>query len=273
MIVIPCYNEEKRLNTLSILAFIQSSPNLSLLFVDDGSKDQTLEVLEQLHQFAPDRISVLSLAKNAGKAEAVRQGLQYCARCDVDYIGYWDADLATPLAAIEDFTRVLDKYKSTQVVYGARRSLLGHQINRTVGRRIVSSLCVFLARQAIRLPVGDTQCGAKLMRNTPELCKAISKPFSAGWLFDVELFSRLSKQFETPQKSFFESPLAEWNEIAGSKISPSDIIKSGTTMLRLIAQIRFGFPAPKLSYAMVQVTTVEKASPISVKLPPAASLH
>lgn len=240
-IVVPCYNEAKRLDADAFLAFLDGSKGIGFIFVNDGSTDATLEKLLALQSVAPQRVTVLDLTVNGGKAEAVRQGLILATDSGADFVGYWDADLATPLDAIGDFVRIAAKFPETQVVYGARRMLLGHRITRTLGRRIVSRTCALLARQAIRLPIGDTQCGAKLLRNSPNLKAAISRPFTAGWLFDVELFSRLSNGLADRRLAFYEQPLAEWDEVAGSKVSSLAILKSGLRMLHLIGEVRFGW--------------------------------
>lgn len=236
MIVVPCYNEADRLDGGVFLKALAGSPDMSFVFVNDGSADATLHCLEALQKANPSQIDVISLRRNSGKAEAVRKGLQHACRVGADRVGYWDADLATPLEAIADFETVLDRYFDITVVYGARRQLLGHRINRTVSRRAVSRICASLARLAVGLPIGDTQCGAKLFRNTPTLRRAIDTPFTAGWLFDVELFSRIAATTQKPELSFYEVPLSEWHEVAGSKVSSRAILRSGVQMLRLIAR-------------------------------------
>ncbi len=249
MIVVPCYNEAKRLDQSAFLDFLAASPATDFVFVNDGSKDATLDVLCALRDANPARITVVDLAQNSGKAEAVRQGLIAATQMDAAFIGYWDADLATPLDAIDEFSRILNKFVETQVIFGARRIMLGHRIERTIGRRMVSKICATLARQAVRLPIGDTQCGAKLMRNSPLLRNAITNPFTAGWLFDVELFARLSMQMNDKRFAFYEQPLSEWTEIAGSKVSATAILKSGIRMLFLICEMRFGLSLAKAETA------------------------
>lgn len=244
-IVVPCYNEEKRLNASAFLAHLSTS-DVKFVFVNDGSRDATLARLNDLQARAADRITVVDLAQNSGKAEAVRQGLLAAIRLGATEVGYWDADLATPLDAIEDFRRVMAKFEDVQVVYGARRMLLGHRIERTLKRRLVSRVCATLARQAVRLPIGDTQCGAKLLRVTPALRLALSQPFTAGWLFDVELFTRLSGRISERRYAFYEQPLAEWDEVAGSKVSTRAIVRSGFQMLRLVAETRLGVKAARI---------------------------
>lgn len=264
-IVVPCYNEADRLDQAAFLAHLDASPRTDFIFVNDGSWDTTLDKLVALHDAAPTRVTVVDLAKNSGKAEAVRQGLLAATDQGAAFVGYWDADLATPLDAIDEFSRVLNKFPEAQVVYGARRKMLGHRIERTFGRRIVSCICATLARRAVGLPVGDTQCGAKMIRNTPILRNAIAKPFTAGWLFDVEFFARLSAGMTERRFAFYEQPLAEWTEVAGSKVSSAAIVKSGLRMLRLIAERRLG-----LSFsieAAVSATATILAAPSNMIVP------
>lgn len=255
-VVIPCYNEAERLDTAAFMAFLCDCRSVDLVFVNDGSRDATLDVLQEIHAAFPDRVDVLSLSRNSGKAEAVRQGLLHVAASDAAFVGYWDADLATPLEVIEDFARVGARYREIQVIYGARRMLLGHRVERTLMRRTVSRICATLARLAVRLPIGDTQCGAKLLRNSPRLLRALEIPFSAGWLFDVELFTRISEDVRICPAAFYEYPLAEWNEVAGSKVSGRAILRSGLSMLRLIAESRLGVPRAELRHESPEVSVI-----------------
>src|SRR5512142_766052 len=72
-IVVPCYNEAQRLNCGAFESALGSDANLEFVFVNDGSKDATGDVLGQLRQRAGERAHVLELQQNSGKAEAVRQ--------------------------------------------------------------------------------------------------------------------------------------------------------------------------------------------------------
>ncbi len=254
--VVPCYNEEKRINVAAFIHTITHSPHINFVFVNDGSRDATLKILNTIKSAAPESVSILDLPVNSGKAEAVRQGLIFATKNGADFVGYWDADLATPLDAIDDFVRLMKKFDCIQVVYGARRRLLGHNIDRTISRRLISRLCALMARCALRLPIGDTQCGAKLLRNTSALRNALHAPFNTGWIFDVELFIRLSQQLHDRRRAFYEQPLAEWQEVAGSKVSTKAVIRSGLGMARLIAQARLGLG----SEAIVEPVNYERVS-------------
>ncbi len=237
LIVVPCYNEEKRLTPKTFSSYIEKHPTTGFVFVDDGSRDNTLQVLMQMRIQHHNNINVIRLEKNSGKAEAVRSGLTYAVAQDVQFVGYWDADLATPLEAIDDFLSVMDRYESVGLVYGARKRLLGRRIYRTLKRRIISRICALMARFAILMPVTDTQCGAKVLRNTPATRTAVSIPFKTDWLFDVELFARLAQLMPQPNASFYEYPLSEWEEIAGSKITGTTVVQAGFSILKLIARI------------------------------------
>lgn len=247
IIVVPCYNEANRLDADAFLGFLDAVTDIQLVFVNDGSRDTTLDLLAQMQQSRPERIKVLSLKANAGKAEAVRQGLIYATSMGADFVGYWDADLATPLETIPDFNRIVTRYHDVDVVFGSRCRLLGHRIERTLVRRTISRVCSLLARMAVKLPISDTQCGAKLLRNTNTLRKALNEPFTAGWLFDVELFTRISRYTTDRTRAFYQYPLSEWSEIEGSKVSAKAVFKSGLQMLRLIVEARTGFLQQKLT--------------------------
>ena len=236
IIVVPCYNEEKRLHADAFVEFALSNPGIRFLFVDDGSKDKTLEVLYAMQARAPHVLDVLAMPQNGGKAEAVRNGLIYATKQGVETVGYFDADLATPLQGIIDLKRVLQNLPEIDVVFGSRRGGLGHRISREPLRRLVSYICGRLARVATGLPLIDTQCGAKMFRNTIALRTAVQARFEADWLFDVELALRLTGCARDMKKRFYELSLMEWNEIPGSNIKPNDVARSGFIMLRLIAQ-------------------------------------
>ncbi|OOY10916.1 hypothetical protein BMG00_17320 [Thioclava marina] len=263
LIVVPCYNEAERFNHDAFAQFIARHNGVDFVFVNDGSTDATEARLEALRAEYPQRVTVLRLSRNSGKAEAVRQGLLHACGRGVSHVGYWDADLATPLDAIPDFLRVIDRDQDVQVVYGARLRMLGRRVERRFSRRIVSAICATLARQVLSLPIGDSQCGAKMLRNTPSLCLALSEPFNAGWLFDVELFLRLKERFAAIESrhAFFEQPLVEWDEVPGSKVSGNAILRSGMEMLKLLGRARLGLNfSPKPTAAPVTATVCAPAN-------------
>jgi glycosyltransferase involved in cell wall biosynthesis len=231
IVVVPCFNEAKRLNMRAIQDFGRRTERVELLFVNDGSRDETLELLAHLQQANPLRFSVLHLAQNSGKAEAVRQGMLLALRSGADYVGYWDADLATPLVDIEPFCRVLDGKPSVEVVIGTRIRLLGHVIERRPLRRLLGRVFAKCASLALGVRVFDTQCGAKLFRVTPGLVELFARRFSARWIFDVEIFARMkltrrAAQLPPLHEAMYEFPLDSWRDVAGSSVKSSDFAKA-----------------------------------------------
>ncbi|HEX5102990.1 MAG TPA: glycosyltransferase, partial [Pirellulaceae bacterium] len=224
-IVVPCYNEAQRLDVARFRNFARQARGLVLRLVNDGSTDGTLELLRELERDNPRAIVVQDLPRNGGKAEAVRQGILAALRqqpCP-QYIGYWDADLATPLEAIEPFIRVLDSRPDLLFVLGARLPLLGRRIERTFKRRMCGRAFAFAASLALGISVRDTQCGAKMFRVTPETRRLFDSPFSSRWIFDVEILARLLWQADRSERThltstIYELPLDRWAEIEGSKL-------------------------------------------------------
>ncbi len=238
IVVVPCYNEAQRLNMRAIQDFGRRTQMAELLFVNDGSRDETLELLEHLNATNPRRFSFLHLAKNGGKAEAVRQGILLAIRSGADYVGFWDADLATPLADIEPFCHILDGKPQIDVVIGTRMRLLGHAIERRPLRYVLGRVFANTASVALGTRVFDTQCGAKLFRVTEATAALFEKPFLARWIFDVEIFARMKRDRRAAgaaplREAIYEFPLDAWRDVAGSNVKGSDFAKATLELARI----------------------------------------
>lgn len=219
-VVVPCYNEERRLDRGAFEAFLRRESGPTLLFVDDGSRDRTREVLHDLAATNPARAKVLESPDNRGKAEAVRLGMRSALAEGALYVGFWDADLATPLAQIAEFAAVLDDQPWIDVVMGSRVRMLGRSIERYGSRHLVGRFYATMASFVLALPVYDTQCGAKLFRTSPELADALAEPFRSGWSFDVELLQRLQHAWgDRGFDRIVELPLLRWRHVGDSKVS------------------------------------------------------
>lgn len=224
-IVIPCYNEEKGISGNEYINFLNNDPDASICFVNDGSSDNTLEVLNNLKQQHPERIEILSLAKNSGKAEAVRQGVQHCIEnFNSEYIGYLDADLATTL---EEFMEV-KKHLNDQIAFcfGSRIRKIGSTIHRENSRFLIGRVIATFISNILDLKVYDTQCGCKVFKK--EIAQILfQKEFISKWLFDVELFFRMLRHFgkETALQKMIEVPLKSWIEKGDSKVKPTYFFK------------------------------------------------
>lgn len=231
VVIVPCFNEARRLNMRAIQEYGRRGDGAELLFVDDGSRDETLELLAHLHGNHPHRFSFLHLAQNVGKAEAVRQGMLHALRSTPDYVGFWDADLATPLNDVDAFARVLDTKPQIELVIGTRMRLLGHQIDRRPLRYWLGRLFANTASLALGVRVFDTQCGAKLFRATPDLASVLAQPFGTRWIFDVELMARIKHARRCTalpplERITYEFPLDSWHDVAGSTVKSGDFAKA-----------------------------------------------
>jgi dolichyl-phosphate beta-glucosyltransferase len=231
VVIIPCYNEARRLQISTFQDFTCDGHPLRFLFVNDGSTDETLMVLKSLQRYDPQRFTFLDLPRNGGKAEAVRAGLLRAFDAGSDYVGYWDADLATPLGAILDFCDLLDASPDLMVVFGARVRLLGRAIERRAIRHYLGRVFATAASLVLGIAVYDTQCGAKLFRMSPETKSLFQEPFVTKWLFDVEIVARLiqarwGKNLPPVDSIIYEFPLYSWRDVAGSKVKPLDFVKA-----------------------------------------------
>lgn len=238
IIVIPCYNEAERLPVEQFKTFCDRHADIHFLFVNDGSKDSTLEILQELAQLNPDCFSVLDLQPNQGKAEAVRAGILAALQQPPIYIGYWDADLATPLGEIPRFIDLLDRNHQYELLFGARVKLLGRSVKRSAARHYLGRIFATVASTVLALGIYDTQCGAKLFRASPSLKELFSEPFITSWVFDVEIIARLIRSRrgkDIPQAEFVicEVPLQEWYDIPGSKVKPYDFLKAMAEMIQI----------------------------------------
>lgn len=217
LVVVPCYNEEQRLKTDEFLQALQKNPGLNWLFVNDGSTDQTLQVLQSLREKGGGRVQVHSLKNNSGKGEAVRQGLLEGLKREPEIIGYFDADLATPIEELERLIHLFSR-EQKQVLLGSRVFLLGRAIERKKWRFWLGRSFALVASQLLGLKVYDTQCGAKLFLASESFAQCLNKPFFSRWLFDVELLQRLMGLGGLTPQDFFEEPLLRWTDVGGSKV-------------------------------------------------------
>lgn len=234
-IIIPCYNEENRFPFERFLSFAKANPEVLLCFVNDGSRDKTLQVLNGFQLQCPENTVVYSLAKNSGKSEAVRQGMLYAHKhFKTDLLGFLDADLATTPEEWLQMARYKEKYNCFGAIVGSRIQRLGADINRDDNRSLFSNIIKQCIRFILKTPFQDTQCGAKIFSRSlvPFL---FNQSFMTPWLFDVEIFLRLQKKFgkTTLRKGVLEFPLMHWTEVGDSRLKFKHTIKIPLQLLKL----------------------------------------
>jgi glycosyltransferase involved in cell wall biosynthesis len=224
LLVVPCYNEEKRLDVAAFRAF----EGVEFLFVNDGSRDGTLRVLQSLVDADPTRFSILDLERNSGKAEAVRRGILTAVERGAELTGFWDADLATPLPQLPGFLDVFAARPEIQMVFGARVRLLGREISRNPSRHYLGRVGATLISRTLGLAVYDTQCGAKLFRSSDLLRSVFSRPFLSRWIFDVEILARFIELEgrDALARQVYEFPVTVWHDVKGSKVKSTDFLRA-----------------------------------------------
>jgi dolichyl-phosphate beta-glucosyltransferase len=213
-LVIPCYNEKNRLNMSAFLA----NEDIIFIFVNDCSNDGT-------SQFLKDKLEgtshlVLDLDKNLGKANAVREGMLFLSQNrifeQVEWIGFWDADLAVPLGEVNNYLKFRNHFnKDCSAIFGSRIARLGSNIRKKLIRNILGKCFIFVIRQIFDTNIYDSQCGAKIFKK--DLLEiAFGEKFISNWIFDIEILLRLNSR----NCKIAEYPLHEcFEDENGSKVN------------------------------------------------------
>jgi dolichyl-phosphate beta-glucosyltransferase len=230
-LVVPCYNEADRLDPEAFLRFLTTHPDVRLVMVDDGSVDGTGEVLERMQAAAPTAVTALRYFPNRGKGEAVRAGILATIAQDPALVGFFDADLSTPLRAVDDFLAVLRTRPDVEFILGSRVLLMGRDVRRRASRHYLGRVFATAASLTLDLPVYDTQCGAKMLRVTPATATLFAKPFRSRWIFDVELIARYLRLPVDPgeparRDRLYELVLPAWHDKPGSKLRWYDFARA-----------------------------------------------
>jgi len=232
-VVIPCYNEIDRLDVNQLIAFYKANVNYYFLFINDGSTDSTLDLLKEIQNNGNDRISVLNLKNNVGKAAAVREGM-LVANLWLNFyvIGFLDADLSTPISEVP---KLVDHFKNEVLfVFGSRCRRIGADVKRKLYRHLVGRVFATFASNMLSLPVYDTQCGAKFFK--AEIIKTVfSEEFKSNWVFDLEIFYRFVRKFKKSNINNIakEISLEVWEDKDGSKIKLKDLFVIPFEMIKL----------------------------------------
>ena len=234
-VVVPFYNEARRLALGPFDAFLRAVPDAGLVLVDDGSTDETRSLLESFVAAHPGRAELVGLPANRGKGEAVRLGVQRAIEGHPDFFGYWDADLSAPLELVSELLAIFEARPELEIVQGARVQLLGREIERSTLRHYVGRAGATAIATSLGLRVYDTQCGAKLFRATPGVRALFDEPFFARWLFDVEILARLvrARGAAGAARAVYEHPLSVWRDVPGSKVRPLDYLAAARDLLRI----------------------------------------
>ncbi len=222
-LVVPCYNEARRLDLEAFAGYASANPDVAFLFVDDGSTDGTSSVIAKLLDRNPAQFQLKRLPANGGKAAAVRAGILDALEQPTGIVGYWDADLAAPLEELDGMRQILAERPGVHIVTGARVNLLGRSVRRNLIRHWIGRVFATVATAVLRLPMYDTQCGAKILRVQSWTADIFAQPFQTSWVFDVEMLARVVSEpivsiAGDPRSIICEYPLSTWFDTQGSKL-------------------------------------------------------
>lgn len=238
-VIVPCYNEFSRFPAEVFEDFILANAEVEFCFVNDGSTDATARVLESLRQRHVRNVKVLHLTVNAGKGEAIRNGINYMlVNSSSYYLGYLDADLSTPLNEVKRMLSII-RQQQLMLVFGSRVSVFGSRIHRLNYRHYGGRIVATMIDLVLGLSIYDTQCGLKIFHKTLAL-EVFKQPFLSRWLFDVEIFAIMKNihpinSLVTVMK---EIPINEWNEMGDSKVRFMDVIKIPFLLVRIKRKYR-----------------------------------
>lgn len=225
-IIIPAYNEEKRLpRTLRLILnyFAQKKLKYEVILVDDGSQDKTSQIVQNF-QSEFENLRLISYPKNQGKGFAVKRGVN---EARGTFILMMDADFSIP---ITELTKIWPYRNDFALVIGSRFLVKGQNQIQNKSRYIISRMGNFLTRMVLDLNISDTQCGFKLFEK--EVANRLFKNLVAlRFGFDIEILAK-AKILNIPIKevSIF------WQEAIGSKVRA---VRSVLFTLWELLKIRF----------------------------------
>lgn len=221
-VVIPAYNEEKRIEkTLrDVDAYLEKQGyDYEILVVDNGSNDHTVEVVKRLESTTVQNAHILEqmpVVAGNNKGNAVKKGIMAASG---EYVVFMDADNATPILEIEKFWQYLEA--GYEVVIGSRYvDPVSVRIKQPWYRILLSRMSNLLIQVVLIPHIKDTQAGFKAFKT--EAAKEIFKNLTIfGWSFDMELLAialKLSYRIK-------EVPVS-WEEHGGGHVPFSAFIQS-----------------------------------------------
>jgi dolichyl-phosphate beta-glucosyltransferase len=227
-VVIPAYNEEKRLpKTLeAISAYLcQRQDKSEIIVVSDGSTDQTVAVSKSFHKEQMP-IRVLHNKKNRGKGASVRRGV---AAAQGEWVLFSDADMSTPIVELVKLEKAM--MDGADVVI-ASRALQGADISdhQPFYREWMGKTFNLFVQSVVLPGVKDTQCGFKLFKR--DIARKIFLGSTIpGFGFDVEVLY-LAKQ----AGARIQEVAVAWHNVLDSKVSP---IRHSTQMFIDLFRVRW----------------------------------
>jgi glycosyltransferase involved in cell wall biosynthesis len=182
-VIIPAFNEENNASRmLKNLTRKLDETNLKyeVILVNDGSKDNTLYVLEQL-KGSYSNIKIISYDENKGKGYAVRSGIL---ESEGEIVMYIDGDLDISPDILPEY---IEQLKNYDIVIGSKR-VSNADVKDSISRKILSKAFSIIVKIGMNLKIKDTQVGLKI-GDGKQMRKIFKIMSTNGFAFDVELLT------------------------------------------------------------------------------------
>jgi dolichyl-phosphate beta-glucosyltransferase len=227
-LVVPLFNEAHRFQTYApeLIAFIARYPlGSEIVFVDDGSSDDTVEMVERFVATHHEVKLRLIRHSHRGKGSAVAAGLT---SANSEVACFCDLDLATPL---EDLARIIQAAANAPILAIGSRGVASARITRrqSRGREILGRAYNKFIQFSLVPGIVDTQCGAKAAQ-TSVWTRIMPDSREVGFAWDVEIIA-LARAMGVQVREIG----VEWRHQEGSRIK---VLRDGLRMLRAIPRIR-----------------------------------
>lgn len=222
-IVIPVYNEEKRVSNLTrIMSYLKKQKfKWEVIVVNDGSTDKTINKLKLLRNKL--RFKILSYYLNTGKGFAIKTGMLSATG---KHRLFLDIDLSTPIDELDKFLPFLKKF---DIVIGSRKMKSSNiVIRQPLARELLGKMFTLLSQRTLQMKVSDFTCGFKCFskRAAEEI---FAKQTIQRWGFDPEILY-IGK---TKRYSIKEVPVTWKNDPRTRVKFPQDIVNSLTELIRI----------------------------------------
>ena len=187
-IIVPCYNEEKRIiKSLKIIASYikREKKQTEVVFINDGSTDKTSILLsdykKSLEKNLLFKIKIINYVKNKGKGYAIKKGF---IKSSGKFLLICDADLSTPLTELTKLFRYTNDF---DLIIGSRKQKDAKIIKRqSFIRTTLGKSYSWISKILLNVNVNDFTCGFKLIKRGPAL-RIASKMLIDRWAYDSEL--------------------------------------------------------------------------------------
>ncbi len=229
-IVVPTYNEvdniEKLVDQIFLLR-LEAGDKITVVVVDDNSKDGTQDVLTKLSKRYPNQLRILERTTERGRGTAGIAGFKECLKLPCDCVMEMDADFSHDPKHIPKFMAFIKHY---DVVIGSRYVEGGYVSDWPISRKIVSACSNIIYSAVLGTKIHDLSGGFKCYRHSVLNSLNFDEFYSYGYSIGIETLFRCYKK----GYSFLEIPIAFHNRSKGkSKFRLREAVSALVVIFRL----------------------------------------